>query len=403
MKQPVATLAMALLILCGLSPVAGAVSLTGRSSTQADWFADEQESRHMDVAEYLRINVRQFDAADTWQVAGYGRAWGDVVHGDDVEGRLYYLYLDKKGLPAKTDVRIGRQYFFVSAGSALVDGARIDTRPVGPIALTLVGGRNVLFSSNGEFTHGGDIAAGAQLAVTSIPDGSLNLSYLVTYNQSDLATEKVGLAADQRFGRIGEVYTQLRYDVLSEVWNEIEAGVRTSIVPRLNLSAAYFWSLPTFEATSIFSVFAVNRYQEASVKAEYELSKMAAIECEYRNESYGGGDTANAVEAGVRYRPTDASSIFFAPSWRNGTGGKLAGFELSGDTVVLQKYTLAAGLQYDTYQRDDMTNERSATRVWLGGDVKLLKDVSFSARVEDNMNANWHNDVRARMALNVDF
>jgi hypothetical protein len=403
MKRSTSVLLSALLVLCGLSSAAGAMTLGGRSSSQASWFSDEKGADHFDLAEYLRFSARNFDKDDTIRIDGYGRANGDVQQAEGIDGRLYYLYFDKKGLPAKSSVRIGRQFYFVSAGSALIDGAMIESRAAGPIAFSVAGGRNVLFSTDGEFTRRGDIAAGAQVALTSIPQGSLNLSYMVTYDQNDLATEKIGLAADKRLGKYGELYTQLRYDVISEAWNEIEVGARTSIVPHLNLTAEYFRSVPTFEATSIYSVFAVERYQEISGKAEYEFSKSLSAEGEYRNESYGEGDKANVGELGIRYRPTDASSVYAAGIWRNGSGGKLAGFELSGNVAVAKKYTLAAGVQHDVYQRDLMTGTESASRVWVGGDVKLRKDVSVAARVEDSVNENWDNDVKARLALNVDF
>jgi hypothetical protein len=403
MKQLVAVLSTAFVILCGLSSAAGAVTLSGRGSSQASWFEDERGADHFDLAQYARFSTRNYDSADTIRIDGYGRANGDVQQGGGVDGRLYYLYFDKKGLPGKTSVRVGRQFFFVSAGSALIDGAKVETSPVGPLTFSLAGGRNVMFSTTGEFTRGGDMAAGAQLAVTSIPQGALNLSYLVTYDQSDLATEKVGLAADKRFGKYGEIYTQLRFDVLSEVWNEIEVGASTAIVPRLKLTAEYFRSIPTFEATSIYSVFAVNRYQEIAGKAEFEVTKKLAVEGEYRNESYGDDGKANVGELGLRFRPTDASALYASGVWRNGDGGKLAGFELSGDVAMAKKYTLSAGVQHDVYKRDLMTGDESASRVWLGGDVKLRNDVSFAARVEDNFNENWDSDVRARLALNVDF
>jgi hypothetical protein len=403
MKKSATALLSAFVILCGLQSAAGAMSLSGRSSSQASWFEDERGADHFNLAQYLRFSTRDYDPADTIRVDGYGRANGDIQQGDGVDARLYYLYFDKKGLPGKTSLRVGRQFFFVSAGSALIDGAKVETSPVGPVTLTVAGGRNVMFSTTGEFTRGGDLAAGAQLAVTAIPQGSLNLSYLVTYDQSELATEKVGLAADKRFGKFGEIYTQLRFDVLSEVWNEIEVGATTSIVPRLKLTAEYFRSIPTFEATSIYSVFAVNRYQEIAGKADFEITKKLSVEGEYRNENYGDDGKANVGELGIRFRPTDASSLYASGIWRNGDGGQLAGFELSGDMAVAKKYTVAAGVQHDVYKRDLMTGNESASRVWLGGDVKLRKDVSVAARVEDNFNENWNNDVRARLALNVDF
>jgi hypothetical protein len=403
MKRSTSVLLSAFLVLCGLSSTAGAITLDGRSSSQASWFRDEAGADHFDLAQYARVSTRNYDSGDTIRIDGYGRANGDVYQGDGVDGRLYYLYLDKKGLPGQTSVRVGRQFFFVSAGSALIDGAKVEAKAVGPIAFSLAGGRNVMFSTNGEFTHGGDLAAGAQVGLTNIPQGALNLSYLVTYDQSELATEKIGLAADKRFGKYAELYTQIRYDVLSEVWNEVEVGASTAIVPHVKLTAEFFRSTPTFEATSIFSVFAVDRYQEIAAKADVEISKSLSAECEYRNESYSEDDKANVGEAGIRYRPTDASSVYAAGIWRNGSGGKLAGFELSGDVAVAKKYTLAAGIQHDVYRRDLQTGNQTASRFWVGGDVKLRKDISVAARVEDSVNENWNNDVRARLALNVDF
>lgn len=403
MKRCIRALLAALLILGVGVSAAQAVSLSGRASTQALWFTDEADRDHLDLAQYARLHVRNLDPGNTMYVTGYGRAWGDVQQGGGVEGRLYYLYLDKRELVRKTNVRVGRQFFFVSAGSAIVDGARVDTRIVGPLAVTVVGGRHVFYDLDGEGTKGGDAAAAVQAELTIIPEGSLAVSYFTTYDESELARQIFGLSANKRFSRYGELYTQLRYDYLSEVWSEIQAGARTAIVPRLTLNAEYFRSIPVFDASSIYVVFAVEEFQEILLRADYDLTAKITLNGEYRNESFGGGDHANGGEAGVRFRPKDGTSLYGAGIWRVGTGGNLYGFELSGDTVFGKMVTLAAGVQHDSFRRELMTGYDTATRLWAGAEARLRKDLSVSARVEDTMSDKYDNDVRARIALNFDF
>lgn len=403
MKRCTRIFLVALLILGAGTLSAQAASLSGRASTQALWFSDEFGADHFDLSQYLRFHARQLDAADTVSVSGYGRAWGDAQQGGGVDGRLYYLYIDRKGLPKQTDVRLGRQFFFVSAGSAIVDGARVDTRPFGPVAITVVGGRHVFFNTTGEGTKRGDFAAAVQASLTNIPGGSMDLSYFTSYDENDLAKEIVGLSASKRFSKYGELYTQLRYDMISKVWSEIQVGARSAILPKFTFNAEFFRTIPVFEATSIFSVFAVERFQEVLFRAQYDMDPRLSLSGEYRNESYGGGDTANVGELGLRYRPRDGMSLYGAGIWRNGTGGNLAGFELSGDTVFRKNYILSAGVQHDNFRRELMDSHDSATRFWIGGEAKLRKNVSVQARIEDTHSQQFKQDVRARLALNVDF
>ncbi len=394
---------LAALAILGAAPDVRAATLSGRGSTPARWFADEFGEDHLDVAQYLRFSARQLDGRDTVRISGYGRAWADVQQGGGADGRLYNLYLDKKEIVKRTDVRVGRQFFFVGAGSGIVDGARLDTRAVGPLAMTLVGGRDVIFDATGESGRKGNVAAAVQVGLTNIPGGSLDLSYFVRYDENDLVREIYGLTANKRFGKSGELYGQVRLDALSEVFSEIQAGARTAIVPRLTLNAEYFRSIPVFDASSIFVVFAVERFQEILLRADYDVTALVSVSGEYRNESYGGGDTANAGEAGIRYRPQDGTSLYGAGIWRVGTGGTLYGFELSADRVFVKKYTLAAGVQHDSFRRELMNDYDVATRFYVGGEARVRKNVSVAARIEDTVSDRIGKDVRARLALNYDF
>jgi hypothetical protein len=393
----------ALLVLGAGAVSAHAFTVNGRASTQALWFGNESGTDHFDLAQYVRFFARRIDSADTVRISGYGRAWGDVQQGGGVEARLYYLFLDKKSLVRNTDLRIGRQFFFVSAGSGIVDGLRVDSRPVEPVAVTLVGGRHVLYTETSERDDGGNVAAAVQVSLLTIPQGSADLSYFFTYDQGDRARQILGFAGSKRIAKYGELYTQLRYDFLSDVWNEIQVGARSAVLPKLVMTAEYFRTIPVFDASSIFVVFAVDRFREVMLRGDYALTPKIGLRGEFRNESFGENGTANVGELGVRYRPWDGASAYAAGIWRNGTGGKLAGFELSADTTFKERYLLAAGVQRDVFRRDFMTGDESATRFWVGGEMKVRKNVSAQLRIEDTVSERYSKDVRGRLALNVDF
>lgn len=394
----------ALLLVAAGSPQALAASLHGRSSTQVLYFADERDDNHMDVAESLRFFSANFDEKNSIFLTGYGRVWGEALQGGGVEGRLYYLYMDKRGLVKNTDVRLGRQFFYLSGGSAVVDGARLDARPFPFLAVTAVGGRHVIYDiARGEATAGGDYAGGAQVTYTGVAGGSYGLSFYTTYDEHDLARQIVGFAGSQRIKELAEAYAQLRYDYLSEDWSEIQVGVRTAALANVVLNAEYFRSIPVFDASSIFSVFAAETFQEALLRGDFAISPRWTLSGEYRNERYGGGDQANVGEAGARYRPRDGYALYGAGIWRVGSGGNIYGFELSGDAAVNKICTLAAGVQHDQFRREGMAGYDPATRLWAGVLARLRKNVSVEGRLEDTISEKYDADVRWRLALNYDF
>lgn len=392
-------------------PAAQAVSLTGRSSTQALFYPDVYGKSQFDLSENLLVSARKFDPADSLRINAYGRVWGSVTGGGGVEGRLYYLYLDKKDLVKETDVRVGRQYFFVSAGSAIVDGARIDTRAIGPLAFTLIGGWEASYNyvyigpqAHGtNESEGGNYVGGVQVSLATVPDTSLDLSWLVTYDDGDLAQSILGLAGSRRFGKYGELYGQLRYDLLSELFSEVTVGAKANVGPKLTLNGEYFYSVPVFDATSIYSVFAVDRFQQILLRADYVLSPKVTLNAEYRNENYEEGSAANVGEAGVTFRPMEGATVYAAGIWRVGTGGNVGGFELSGSKVFAKDYLAILGVQSDSFKREGMSGYDQGTRIWAGLEAKLTKNIALSGRIEDTISTEISKDVRARLALNVSF
>jgi hypothetical protein len=399
-------LASLLLVLLVAAPAAaeGPV-LSGRSSTQIMAFSDESGKDRVLAQQYLRALVRGLDNDGTLTVSGYGRLSGDIRNGEAFEGRLYYLYLDKREMLPATDVRVGRQFFWNAAGSAIVDGGRVDVHPYRLMTLTAVGGRHVVFDLTGEETRRGDYAGALQLSFDSIPDGSAAISWYRATDESDLARDAVGFEGAKQLGKNAEVFTQLRADLVTETFTEVDAGIRTTPLPNLTVGAEFLRTVPEFDTTSIYATMAVEKYDYASLTSQYDWNSNLSFTAEFRREKYGDGGTGNGAELGVRYKPFDGSlgSVFGGMIWRTGAGGDLLGFELSGEYAWSPTLLLVGGIQQDAFQTDMMTGSRHATRFWGGVESKLRKNLSLSARVEDTISTDASKDLRARLTLNANF
>jgi len=59
------------------------------------------------------------------------------------------------------------------------------------------------------------------------------------------------------------------------------------------LKGEFYQVLPTFDSTSIYSVFAVDKYQEYLVRAEYSLEAPDALFASYAHQTYEDSDDAD--------------------------------------------------------------------------------------------------------------
>ncbi len=397
---------VAVCLLCGLcaaAKTASAVVVEGRSSTQLLWFNDIIDgSKQVEMAQYLNVSFNGIDSGEKLSVKGYGKLDYDLKHGGEVENRLYYLYADYKGFMDKADIRLGRQFVNLSAGSALIDGIEADINKVGPVGVVVMGGRDVVFGEERELaSHLYSVGAAAYL--TGLPKISLDVSYYRAYDYSDIARDILGAGYRQYFLDSIQLYANARYDLTAEVFNEVLGGIK--YFPTLNwmLTAEHYESYPTFDTTSIYSVFAVDQYKENTVRAEYTATSWLDISFGYSREDFGEGARANLYEAGVKLRPSMNTTIGLFHDRRWGYPGDLAGFKVYAEYNSFGKWKAAAGIDYDTYERDNMTGQETATKYWAAGKYKFAKNMSSSIRVEDNVNVNYSRDMQGRLTFDYDF
>jgi len=386
------------------SSAAWSAEVHGRSSTQYTWFTDfVTGNKQAEFGEYINPSITKVDDAGKLSFQGYGRGTQDVWNGQGLNGRLYYLYGDYSNLFDKVDIRLGRQFINYAAGTALVDGGKVDLKNVGPVAFSVMGGRNVIFNLDGEASRSHDYVWGLAANLVGVKSTDAELSYFMKLDDAGTAREILGGSFKQYLLSSLKVYANARYDMTSESFSEVLAGVKYFPVSNLVLTGEWYQSYPIFDNSSIYSVFAVDRYQEGVFRADYTLNDKLSVNAGYSRQIYGEGADENVYQVGARVRPIDPLQISLNYDYQNGDGNVLNGGGIELTYVPMKPLELAGGVQYDVYQRDQTTGRETARRYWLGTKYKLNKSMTASVRAEDNVNHQFTNDWSGRVVFNYDF
>jgi hypothetical protein len=361
--------------------------------------------KQAEIGQYLSLSITKVDTEGKLSFSGYGRLTQDVKHGEDLNGRLYYLYGDYSNLYNKVDIRLGRQFVNYAAGSALVDGLKVDLKNVGPIAFSVMGGRNVVFDLEGEGTKSEDYVLGIAANLAGYKNTDAELSYFMKHDNAGIARELIGASFKQfLFNPLQmKLYANARYDLTSESFSEVLAGLRYNVTTDLVLTGEWYQSYPTFDSSSIYSVFAVDRYQEAVFRADYTINDKISVNGGYTKQMYDSGDNVDVYEAGARIRPIEMVQVNLNYDFQNGANGKLNGGALEAIYEPIKPLELAAGIHYDVYERDRITGQETARKYWLGSKYKINKAMTASVRIEDNVNQQYKSDWSGRAVFNYDF
>jgi hypothetical protein len=386
------------------SSVAWSAEMHGSSSTQYQWFTDYLTgNKQAEFGEYLNLTVSKIDPAGKLTLTGYGRVTQDILNGEGLNGRLYYLYGDYSNLYDKVDIRLGRQFVNYAAGTALVDGGKIDLKNVGPLAFSVMGGRNVIFNLDGEASTGRDFVWGIATYLTGFKNTDAELSYFMKLDDAGIARDQIGGTFKQYLFNSLKVYSNARFDVTGEVFSEVLAGVKYYPNADLVLTGEWFQSYPIFDNSSIYSVFAVDRYQEGVFRADYTINDMIGVNAGYTKQFYTEDTDINVYELGARIRPIEKVQLNLNYDYQLGNGTKLNGGAVEVVYEPTKPLELAGGIHYDTYERDRITGRETARKYWLGSKYKISKSMTASIRVEDNVSQEFTSDWAGRLAFKYDF
>ena len=381
-------LLLSVLLLVTAAPPSYGVDLFGRATTEFAWWQDliDRDTKFAGY-QYLRVGALDVVKGRDVSVFGYGRYGFNEVADPDANGRLYYLYMDWRDVwKDRMDLRLGRQWTNLVADSRIIDGAQVDFK-MGPVGVVLMGGRDVIFDEFEEDTQSDDAAWGTEAYLRDVKNLNLSISYAEKYDEGDLARRMVAYDFGYTIKALSRLYSEMRYDIIGERISEALAGLKVFPTDKWTIRGEYFFAYPTFDYTSIYAVFAASRFHAGSLFVDYYISESLSFYGGYTAELFemedAEDDDAHLFEGGAHTK-IKGFRLDGAIVVREGYPGDIIGFSLSsGRSFLDKKFDLAAGIDYDIYQRDEMTDDEIAIKYWFGGRYYFTKNISMALHIEN--------------------
>lgn len=392
------------LVLLALLPVTDALGATvsGRVSTELEWYDTPDEDTAVPAYLYLLLNAKDL-GADGWNFRGYGRLADDLADEDDVDSELFYAYLEKNDLLQNLDLRLGRQFISTTAGASLMDGVRFKYRNLGPLAVELFGGGDVSFY---EGYNAEDLVGGVEVSGRFLTNLDLGLSYVQKWESGDVGHKLLGFDAAYDFENLIQLYSETQYDWLSDRVSYFLGGFNYYRSPKWSLRAEYLYSLPVFSATNIYSVFAVDEYQELMGELTYRIATGLRAFGRLSHEIYESDDNADVFEAGLEKIRTARFSGYLVGTYRDDEGGQdLAGVKVRAAYLFGQSLEAGIGAHIDVIERrlDADDDETTSSRIWADTTWYLSKTMNVQGKVERVESDLWDEYYRGRVRLNFYF
>jgi len=389
------------LLVLGISATSHAANISGRSSTVVEWFDDPDGDTAVPAYEYLLLNAR--DLWGGWTFHGYGRLAEDLADEVDVDSRLYSGYFRNNRLAPWLDMRFGRQFVSTTAGASVIDGADIRFTLADHFTLRGLGGVGVSYESA---EHSDDYFVGVEFAADELIKNLLvELSYVQTWDQGDLAKEMLGLHADYVFSPKLHLYNETQYSLLYEEITYQLFGASTGWGPDWRVRVEYLFSVPVFDSTSIYSVFAVADYEEVMGEVEYRIGPHHRSYLRLTHEMYEDFSDADVVDLGIETVGSKPYSYYLAGVMRMDDDGQdMSGVKCHIGYQLTKELEAGVGANVDVLERrleDD--DETTSTRLWLDGTYRISKTMNVQGKVEYIESDLWEEYYRGRVRFNFYF
>ncbi|KPK27954.1 MAG: hypothetical protein AMJ61_03960 [Desulfobacterales bacterium SG8_35_2] len=396
-----------LVLLCTI-PLAKvqAASFSGRSSTVIEWFDDPSDETALPIYEYILLNVRDLGNGGM-NFKGYGRLASDTQDVVDVDSRLYYAFLEKQGVfDSRVDFRFGRQFVVTTAGASVMDGLDITFNNVGPLNFRFFGGGDATYY---ESYDKDDLLWGAEVYGLFLQNRlNLGLSYMQKWDESELAKELIGIDLDYDRENLINIYSEFQFNYLNNAVSYFLAGAKYYKSSKWNLRTEYLYSLPVFTSTSIYSVFAVDKYQEFMAEYAYNIAVGLRAFGRYSHEFYEEFSDADVFEAGIEKIRRRNFSGYLTVVYRNDDDGQnLRGVKARAAWMFSKKLQAGVGANVDVLDRridfENNEDETTSDLFWLYGTYFFTNRVNVQLKVERASSDLWDEYYRGRVRFNISF
>jgi len=394
----------------GMACPVQATEVHGRASTVVEWYDSADGDTAIPVHQYLQFSL--IDIADKgYNFKVYGRLADDLENEVDVDSRLYYAYLEKRDLYDGLDFRLGRQFISTTAGASVVDGLNIDYAFMENYHAKFYGGGDVTYYDGYNVDSNGlwGIEVGGFFLDKTL---DANLSYLQKWYDGVLSMELIGFDASYDWKGKLWLYNETQWDYLSDRLSYELIGGKYRFDSPWTLRLEYLYSLPVFSSTSIYSVFAVEEYEEVLAEAVWTIKPGLQSFARYTREIYTEFDDANVFEFGIEKLRTGKFSGYLSGIIRDDSDGQdMYGVKSRVAYRCMPQFEAGIGAEVDVMDReiaffetdDSNQDETTNTRLWVYGTYDFSDKISLDAKFERVESDLWDYYNRGRLRLNLLF
>jgi hypothetical protein len=279
---------------------------------------------------------------------------------------IYNLYAHLAGLPANSDIYLGRQFVYNGFGSALIDGLRFKYNFTKKYQIDLFGGNAVSglepkkirsFSKSG--------MAGARFSYKPTQQMQIGLGWIYRKIDGLAAVNRLGLDIDQSTGR-WRLFGRTTYNMSWIRLGEVTSRVSYSGGPWY-WSGEFNWREPSVSDATIFSILDFKRYQIVRSTIRRTIWRDLGITAELFTRLQSGDDSY-ITGLGI-------SSGSYGLSWRyqtgpdghsNGVNGFIA-VRISSNWEVYGNGTIS---RYKVQEEQSIQNDDYASHLGLAWHMK---------------------------------
>jgi len=290
----------------------------------------------------------------------HGR-WTDQrsVFSDD-KYNVFSSYIQLSGLPAGSNMKIGRQFVFGAAGSANIDGIDIRLEPTRCWKINASVGTEVSHTEPNEirsFFEAGVLTAG--IATSAFKDLSLRADWYTSTSDGNSETSRIGADAEYRSG-IVRLFGGLAYDLLR--MNAAHSNFRLTMKSnKWYLSVRYRYRQPSVRYQSLFSLIASDPIHESRLEVRRTVFGRVSAYARY-SRTIVGPDEISRYQIGLR-------STRFTLGWMNQEGHRGMRNAFLGSVEIPLSRRLSASISADMsrYRVQDRQDELNDSYIGSAG------------------------------------
>jgi hypothetical protein len=385
----------------------------GTGTTIYGYQVTEDGDRVTETYTPLVFNLSHDIGEDELAIIANGRARKDFgIDDSDVNGRVYYGYLQYKGLNKMVRARVGRQYISEGAAVGTVDGVSVSVGEKKKWDFTVSGGGKAA-TDFGKFDY--DTAkdsylysAHAGVAVPYIPfDVWVGGGFSGGKDNGVVNAQTISFEATEKILKDASLSQEIHYDLMSKRVDYEYYRARIKPIKNLKLYASFRGNRARISKTSILSVFANNGDAVLRGGGEVGVNDWLALSAEYSTTL--GDDTLNSrAKIGAR-NELDYVSLYYAGMFGEADEkfyGAFITVDFPQPLPFVEKLGAGTTFQYINFENTDefnVVNDETAYFLDVHGSYKPCKWFDSTAGMELLNNRDMERDIRAYLKLDVSF